>query len=72
MGWFMIYDPAIYNLKTYDRYARDLFQDRFYKWLERPQVAGGETAPIPVGSLPGSRNPGRMLGEYLERVGRLG
>src|SRR6516225_7885676 len=35
MGWFLIYDPAIYNLVTYDRYARDLFQDRFYKWLER-------------------------------------
>jgi fatty-acid desaturase len=38
MGWFLIYDPAIYNLATYDRYARDLFQDRFYKWLERPRV----------------------------------
>jgi fatty-acid desaturase len=38
MGWFLIYDPAIYNYATYDRYARDLFQDRFYKWLERPQV----------------------------------
>jgi stearoyl-CoA desaturase (delta-9 desaturase) len=38
MGWFLIYDPAIYNLTTYDRYARDLFQDRFYKWLERPRV----------------------------------
>jgi stearoyl-CoA desaturase (delta-9 desaturase) len=38
MGWFLIYDPAVYNLFTYDRYARDLFQDRFYKWLERPRV----------------------------------
>ena len=38
MGWLLIYDPAIYNLGTYDRYARDLFQDRFYKWLERPRV----------------------------------
>jgi fatty-acid desaturase len=38
MGWFLIYDPAISNLATYDRYARDLFQDRFYKRLERPQV----------------------------------
>jgi fatty-acid desaturase len=38
MGWFLIYDPAIHNYGTYDRYARDLFQDRFYKWLERPQV----------------------------------
>src|SRR5262249_22094301 len=32
------YDPAIYNLSTYDRYARDLLGDRFYKWLERPHV----------------------------------
>jgi stearoyl-CoA desaturase (delta-9 desaturase) len=38
MGWFLIHDPAIYNIGTYDRYARDLFQDRFYKWLERPRV----------------------------------
>jgi stearoyl-CoA desaturase (delta-9 desaturase) len=38
MGWFLIYDPALYNFATYDRYARDLFQDRFYKWLERPRV----------------------------------
>jgi stearoyl-CoA desaturase (delta-9 desaturase) len=38
MGWFLIYDPAIYNIGTYDRYARDLFQDRFYKWMERPRV----------------------------------
>lgn len=38
MGWFLIWDPAIYNYSTYDRYARDLFADRFYKWLERPQV----------------------------------
>jgi stearoyl-CoA desaturase (delta-9 desaturase) len=38
MGWFLLYDPAIYNLSTYDRYARDLFRDRFYKSLERPRV----------------------------------
>ncbi len=38
MGWFMVVDPAIYSLSTYDRYARDLIQDRFYKWLERPRV----------------------------------
>jgi stearoyl-CoA desaturase (delta-9 desaturase) len=38
MGWFLIHDPAITNLSTYDRYARDLFQDRFYKWLERPRT----------------------------------
>ncbi len=38
MGWFLIYDPAVYNIFLYDRYARDLIQDRFYKWLERPRV----------------------------------
>jgi stearoyl-CoA desaturase (delta-9 desaturase) len=38
MGWFLIYDPTVYNLSLYDRYARDLFQDRFYKLLERPRV----------------------------------
>jgi stearoyl-CoA desaturase (delta-9 desaturase) len=38
MGWFLLRDPAIYDLSTYDRYARDLLQDRFYKWLERPRV----------------------------------
>jgi stearoyl-CoA desaturase (delta-9 desaturase) len=38
MGWFLIYDPAIYNFGTYERYVRDLIVDRFYKWLERPRV----------------------------------
>jgi stearoyl-CoA desaturase (delta-9 desaturase) len=38
MGWFLVIDPAIHCLETYDRYARDLIQDRFVKWLERPGV----------------------------------
>ena len=38
MGWFLIWDPAIHNISTYDRYARDLFRDRFNKVLERPRV----------------------------------
>jgi fatty-acid desaturase len=38
MGWFLIRDPAIYNVSTYDRYARDLLQDRFYKNMERSRV----------------------------------
>jgi stearoyl-CoA desaturase (delta-9 desaturase) len=38
MGWFLIYDPAICSISTYDHYARDLLQDRFYKWLERARV----------------------------------
>jgi stearoyl-CoA desaturase (delta-9 desaturase) len=38
MGWFLINDPKVFNADLYDRYARDLFRDRFYKWLERPRV----------------------------------
>jgi fatty-acid desaturase len=38
MGWFMIYDPAVWNIETYSRYTRDLIGSRFYKWLERPRV----------------------------------
>jgi stearoyl-CoA desaturase (delta-9 desaturase) len=38
MGWFMIYDPAIWNISTYDRYARDLLKERFFKSIERPRV----------------------------------
>jgi stearoyl-CoA desaturase (delta-9 desaturase) len=38
VGWFMIYDPAIWNASTYDRYARDLLRDRFYKAFERRRV----------------------------------
>src|SRR6516225_343272 len=38
MGWFLLRDPAIYNLSTYDLYARDLLQNRFYKQMEKPRV----------------------------------
>ena len=38
MGWLLLDDPTRCNLSLYDRYARDLFHDRFYKWLERPRV----------------------------------
>jgi stearoyl-CoA desaturase (delta-9 desaturase) len=37
MGWFLIYDPAIWSISTYDRYARDLLRDRFLKKLEKPR-----------------------------------
>lgn len=37
MGWFMVRDPKVYDVATYDRYARDLIRDRFYKRLEKPQ-----------------------------------
>ena len=36
MGWFLLLDPALYKVSTYERYIRDLFQDRFYKKLEKP------------------------------------
>jgi fatty-acid desaturase len=38
MGWFLVRDSTLYDLCTYDRYARDLFHDRFYKRLEQPRV----------------------------------
>ena len=38
MGWFMIIDPALWNMSTYDRYARDLLRDRFHKSFERSRV----------------------------------
>jgi stearoyl-CoA desaturase (delta-9 desaturase) len=38
LGWFLIYDPALWGAATYDRYARDLLRDRFYKALERPRI----------------------------------
>jgi stearoyl-CoA desaturase (delta-9 desaturase) len=38
MGWFMVYDPRIWSMETYDRYVRDLIRDRFYKGIERKRV----------------------------------
>src|SRR5690349_23677870 len=38
VGWVLIYDPAVWSATTYDRYARDLLRDRFYKAFERPRV----------------------------------
>ena len=37
IGWLMVVDPAIRNISMYDRYARDMICDRFYKNLERPR-----------------------------------
>jgi len=37
MGWFLIYDPDLWSIDTYDRYARDLLRDRFNKKMERPR-----------------------------------
>ena len=38
MGWFMMYSPSIWNISTYDHYARDLLRDRFIKSFERTRV----------------------------------
>jgi stearoyl-CoA desaturase (delta-9 desaturase) len=67
MGWILNYDPALYNLFTYDRYARDLFQDRFYKWLERPRVYRAvqwaqSSAFVLVGALVGALLTGSAWG----------
>jgi stearoyl-CoA desaturase (delta-9 desaturase) len=67
MGWFLIYDPALYNLSTYDRYARDLFQDRFFKQLERPQVWRNVQRAqwavfVGLGALAGGLATGSLLG----------
>jgi stearoyl-CoA desaturase (delta-9 desaturase) len=67
MGWFLIRDPAIYNTGTYDRYVRDLFQDRFYKWLERPQICRTIhrtqwMAFLTIGALIGALSTGSLWG----------
>ena len=67
MGWFLLRDPAIYNISTYDRYARDLLQDRFYKQMERPRVWRTIqliqwSAFLVVGGLIGGLASGSFLG----------
>ncbi len=67
MGWFLIYDPAVYNFGTYLHYARDLFEDPFYKWLERPRVwrniqAAQWGAFLGIGALVGGVLTGTVLG----------
>src|SRR5262245_27514477 len=67
MGWFLIYDPDRYNIGTYDRYVRDLFEDRFYKWLERPQgwrtIQGTQSALfLGVGILVGTLSTWSLQG----------
>jgi fatty-acid desaturase len=67
MGWFLIDDPRVFNLDLYDRYARDLFQDRFYKWLERPRVGRAIeravwAAFLVLGALVGGLGTGTFVG----------
>jgi stearoyl-CoA desaturase (delta-9 desaturase) len=35
MRWLMVDDPALMKLRIYDRYAKDILADRFYRALER-------------------------------------
>jgi stearoyl-CoA desaturase (delta-9 desaturase) len=35
MGWALVQHPEFYNTATYDKYAKDVFRDRFYLQLER-------------------------------------
>ncbi len=35
MGWIFVDNPQLTNASAYDRYARDIFRDRFYFRLER-------------------------------------
>ena len=35
MGWLFVENRQFDNAATYDRYARDVFRDPFYLWLER-------------------------------------
>ncbi len=38
VGWFLVYDPAVWSINTYDRYVRDLLRDRFIKKMEKPRT----------------------------------
>jgi stearoyl-CoA desaturase (delta-9 desaturase) len=35
MGWLLTYNSHSRAFETYQKYARDILNDRFYKWLER-------------------------------------
>jgi len=66
-AWILIYDPAIWSMSTYDRYARDLLRDRFYKALERTRVwrlihAAQWLAFLVVGGAMGGLLTGSWLG----------
>ncbi|MEM9187021.1 MAG: fatty acid desaturase [Planctomycetota bacterium] len=41
VGWLVYRDSYISTMDFYDRYARDLIRDPFYRWLERGYVWGG-------------------------------
>jgi stearoyl-CoA desaturase (delta-9 desaturase) len=67
MGWFLVHDSALYDLSTFDHYARDLFRDRFYKRLEQPRVWAAihllqGSLFFSTGSLVGALSSGSLAG----------
>jgi stearoyl-CoA desaturase (delta-9 desaturase) len=38
MGWLFIENTDLQRAVAYDRYARDIIRDRFYRWIERAVV----------------------------------
>ena len=40
MGWLLVENRDLNRLGIYERYAKDLFRDRFYMWLERNTALG--------------------------------
>jgi fatty-acid desaturase len=35
VGWLFIENTDLYRATAYDRYARDIIRDKFYRWIER-------------------------------------
>ena len=38
IGWLFIENTDLHRATSYDRYARDIIRDRFYRWVERAVV----------------------------------
>jgi stearoyl-CoA desaturase (delta-9 desaturase) len=38
MGWLFVENTDLHRAVAYDRYARDIIRDRFYRWIERAVV----------------------------------
>lgn len=38
IGWLMVHDRESRTIGSYERYARDVLQDRFYLWLEKTPI----------------------------------
>ena len=38
VGWLFVENTDLYRAVAYDRYARDIIRDRFYRWIERAVV----------------------------------